>query len=142
MGYNALETPMETLAKDIMTTELIVGHPEMTLEEAIKILFNSRITGLPVVDTKNRMIGVVTEYDIIRSVRNKGHKIPLSLKKKIRFTRKVTVVSEETELDEILGLFIDKKVRRLPVLDAKGRLVGIISRRDIMRLLFYRSKEF
>ncbi|MBI3556531.1 MAG: CBS domain-containing protein, partial [Deltaproteobacteria bacterium] len=41
---------MVTSAKDIMTTELILGHPEMTIEDAIKTLVNNRITGMPVVD--------------------------------------------------------------------------------------------
>ncbi len=121
-----------------MTTNLVLGSPEMTLEEAIKILFSERITGLPVVDADKKMVGVVTEYDVIRQVRGKPG--VLSLKRRIRYTKKVTSVSVDASFEEILKIFVERKVRRLPVLDKKGRLAGVISRHDIMRILFYRSK--
>jgi CBS domain-containing protein len=125
-------------AAEIMTTNLVLGSPEMTLEEAIKILFSERITGLPVVDADKKMVGVVTEYDVIRQVRGKPG--VLSLKRRIRYTKKVTSVSVDASFEEILKIFVERKVRRLPVLDKKGRLAGVISRHDIMRILFYRSK--
>ncbi len=131
---------MNTRAKDIMTTELIVGHSQMTMEEAIKILVNNRITGMPVLDETRKIIGVVSEYDIIKSVNEDGDKKPIELTTPIRYTQKVTTITEDTTLDEILRLFKEKKVRRLPVLNNDNQLVGIITRRDIMRVLFYRSK--
>lgn len=133
---------MATCAKDIMTTELILAYPEMTIEEAIKTLVNNRITGLPVVDDSRKVVGVCSEYDIIKSVKEVEEPAkPLNLKNKIKYTHAVITISESTDLKEILTIFIDKKIRRLPVLNSKEELVGIISRRDIMRVLFYRSKS-
>lgn len=131
---------MDTLAKDIMTTQLLVGHPAMTLEQAIQVLFNGKITGFPIVDQRKRLIGVLSELDVIKLVEKGGKKGTVDLKQTVRFTKKVTVVKDETPLQEILKLFIDKRVRRLPVINSKKELVGIISRRDIMRVLYYRSK--
>ena len=133
---------MNTVAKDIMITDLICGTPDMTLEDAIKVLFNHKITGVPVLDADKKMVGVLSEFDIIQSVGATESGKPLDLSQKIKFRAKVTTVTEETPFDEILKLFVEKQVRRLPVLNAKGQLVGIISRRDIMRVLFYRSKTF
>lgn len=131
---------MVTVARDIMTTELILGHPKMTIEEAIKTLVNNRITGMPVVDEERHIVGVVSEYDIIKSVEELDNERPLDLSSPIVYSHKVTTVSEDTRLPDILKHFVERKVRRLPVINKQNQLVGIITRRDIMRVLFYRSK--
>jgi len=134
-------TFLVTKAKDIMTTELILGHPNMTVEDAIKALVNNRITGLPIVDNDRKIVGVLSEYDVIKSVEGKTEKHPIDLGAKIDFTAKVTTIGEDAPLPEIFSLFLEKKVRRLPVVNSKEELVGIITRRDVMRVLFYRSKS-
>ena len=131
---------MHTRAKDIMTSELILGHPEMTIEEAIKILVNNRITGMPVIDGNRQIVGVISEYDIIRAVELVEDGVPIDLNRIIQYSHKVVSVSEDTHLTEVLRLFTEKKIRRLPVVNKKKQLVGIITRRDIMRVLFYSSK--
>jgi CBS domain-containing protein len=131
---------MPTYAKDIMTTELILGHPRMTIEEAIKTLVNNRITGMPVVDENRRLIGVVSEYHIIKSVESTKKNRPINLGQTINYSSKVTTITEEAHLSEILRHFVERKIRRLPVINKEKQLVGIITRRDIMRVLFYRSK--
>ena len=132
---------MHTRAKDIMTTEMILATPEMTLEEAIKVLFNNRITGMPVIGPRRKLIGILSEFDVIRAIKNKktGAMIPLS--RLISYSKNPLVVKESALLADVLDLFVDNQVRRLPVVDKKGTLVGIITRRDIMRVLFYRSKK-
>lgn len=131
---------MATTAKDIMTTELILGRPDMTIEEAIKTMVNNRITGMPVVDEGHHIVGIVSEYDIIKSIESFDKEKLLNLSQTIEFTNKVTTITEETPLPVILKAFIERKVRRLPVVNKNDQLVGIITRRDIMRVLFYRSK--
>ncbi len=131
---------MVTCARDIMTTELILGHPQMTIEDAIKTLVNNRITGMPVVDDQRRIVGIVSEYDIIKSIESTENAKPLDLERRIEFSHKVSSVTEETPLPDILKLFVERKIRRLPVINKDNQLVGIITRRDIMRVLFYRSK--
>lgn len=130
-----------TCAKDIMTTELILAHEDMTIDDAIKTLVNNRITGMPVVDTAKRLVGVVSEYDLIKSVNTSHEEYQINLNQKIAYSPKATIVTEETSLQEILKLFIEKNIRRVPVMNIQNELVGIITRRDIMRILYYRSKS-
>lgn len=131
---------MKTTAKDIMTSKMIVAKEGMNIEDAVKLLVNNRITGLPVVDGQGKMIGILSEYDIIARV-GKEEKIEPSLfKDRIPFSTTVETVVEDTPLNEVLDRFIQLKCRRLPVLDSKGHLVGIISRRDVMKVLYYRAK--
>lgn len=130
-----------TRAKDIMTTELILAHPEMTIEDAIKAMVNNRITGMPVVDENRHLVGIVSEYDVIKSIEAVEKDKPLDLMKTIDYSAKASIVQEDTPLPVILRQFVERKVRRLPVVNKNQQLVGIITRRDIMRVLFYRSKS-
>ncbi len=130
---------MEAKAKDIMTTELIFAHPNTTLEEAIKMLVNNKITGLPVIDDNRKLIGIVSEYDIIKTIDSLGTSTTLNLTH-IQYTKKVISVADDTPLGEILKVFLEKRIRRLPVLSHAQELIGIVTRRDVMRVLFYRSK--
>lgn len=131
---------MKTTAKDIMTSKMIVAKEGMNIEEAVKLLVNNRITGLPVVDGQGRMIGILSEYDIIARVGKEEKIEPALFKDRIPFSTSVETVVEDTPLNEVLDRFIQLKCRRLPVLDRKGQLVGIISRRDVMKVLYYRAK--
>jgi CBS domain-containing protein len=58
----------ETTAKEIMTRDLIRATEDMTIEEALKVLINHKVTGLPVVDKKGKMKGVISEYDILTQI--------------------------------------------------------------------------
>lgn len=131
---------MNTIAKDIMSNRVIVATEGMSMEEAVKILVNNKITGLPVVDVNGVMIGILSEYDIISHVVSEKNLEPQVFNKDIKFTKIVESVKEDTPLNEILERFVNKKIRRLPVLDQENRLVGMISRRDVMRVLYYRAK--
>ena len=129
-----------TIAKDIMATELVNATENTTIEEALKILVNYKITGLPVVDAKGKMMGVLSEYDILKQLASgKKHGNDV-FQKKIEFSRKVDAIIETTPLSKIMDEFVETRYRRLPVIDKKGKLVGIITRRDLMRVFYYRSK--
>jgi CBS domain-containing protein len=131
---------LKTTAKDIMSSKLIVAKEGMNIEDAVKLLVNNKITGLPVVDSSGKMIGILSEYDIIARV-GKEQKLDSELfKNDITYSKAVESVNEDTSLQEILDRFIQLKCRRLPVLDRDGRLAGIISRRDVMKVLYYRAK--
>ncbi len=123
-----------------MSNKLIVARDGMNIEDAVKLLVNNKITGLPVVDAQGRMIGILSEYDIIAKVGLEKKLDAASFKSNITYTKIVESVREDTSLQEILDRFISLKCRRLPVLDGGQRLVGIISRRDVMKVLYYRSK--
>ncbi|MBU6376348.1 MAG: CBS domain-containing protein, partial [Bdellovibrionales bacterium] len=61
-------------------------------------------------------------------------------REKIKYSKKPKVIVTSTPLSEIVQLFVDFKYRRLPVVDENKKLVGVITRRDLMRVFFYRSK--
>jgi CBS domain-containing protein len=123
-----------------MSSRLIVAKEEMNVEDALKLLVNNKITGLPVVNQSGQMVGIVSEYDIIACVASQQKVDVESFKGQLPYTKVVESVSEDTPLENILDRFIKAKCRRLPVLDKDGRLVGIISRRDVMKVLYYRAK--
>lgn len=130
----------ETLAKEIMTRDLIQATEEMTIEEALKVLINYRITGLPVVDKKGKMKGILSEYDILNQISGTKKKKSSIFQDRIVYSKKIDAIDENTPLSKIVAEFIGTKYRRLPVVDKKGILVGIITRRDLMRVYYYRSR--
>lgn len=144
-------------AKDIMTTEVITVSPEQKVEEVARILADNNISGVPVVDGEGRLVGVVTENDLM--VRARNLRIPfyvtlfdsiIFLENPRRFnehlkkftasrveeimTRQVLTVDEETPISEIAAVMTDKSINRVPVL-RDGKLVGIVTRNDIVGAL-------
>ena len=129
----------KTTAFDIMSTELITIRENETVESALKMLVNNRISGVPVVDAENKMVGVLSEFDLICQISK--HPVPGdAFQEKIKFSKEMLSIPTTTRLGEILNHFIESKFRRLPVVDNEQRLVGIITRPDLMRLFFYRAK--
>jgi CBS domain-containing protein len=129
-----------TVARDIMSTDLITIRENETLEDALKSLINHKVTGLPVVDAKGRMIGVVSEYDLIRQLSRHKKLKPGIFQEKIEYSKKPFGILPSLPLDKVVRHFVESKFRRLPVVDKDGMLVGIITRRDLMRIYFYRAK--
>jgi len=131
---------METTARDIMTSELITINESTSLEDALKLLINHKITGLPVVDDKGRLLGILSEYDIIAQISKQKRLSSEIFHDKINYTHYAHTVDESVSLPEIVSLFVKNKYRRVPVTDATGALIGIITRRDLMRIFYYRAK--
>ncbi len=129
-----------TTARDIMSSRLIVAKEGMNVEDALKLLVNNKVTGLPVVNGNGQMVGIISEYDIIARVGKAKTLNPETFQGDLPYTKIVEAVNEDTLLEDILERFISAKCRRLPVLDKGGKLVGIISRRDVMKVLYYRAK--
>lgn len=145
------------LAKDIMTEEVITVKRQDTIKDVAKILSNNKISGLPVVDDEGKIIGIITEQDLI--IRDKKLHFPnyiylldsiiyleslsefeeefkkmIGTKVKEVMTEEVISVEVDTATDEIVELMIDNKINRVPVVD-NGELVGIVSRGDVVRQL-------
>src|SRR3954463_11844896 len=106
---------MDSKARDIMSSELLTVRPETTIEEALRMLVNNRVTGLPVVNAKGRMIGVVSEYDLLVQISHSKRKQQAIFQQKISFSKKVKSVRDTATLDQIAPLFVKFKFRRLPV---------------------------
>lgn len=110
-------------AREVMTTKLIMVKPEQTRQQVAQLLAQHRISGLPVIDDQNVLIGIVSEYDVLsREGRTVGDIM----------TEDIISVGPDTDLEDVKHIFIHKNIRRVPVLD-HGRLVGIVSRADLVR---------
>jgi CBS domain-containing protein len=131
---------MKTTAQDIMSTELLTIQEGYSLEEALKMLINNRITGMPVVNKQQELIGVVSEYDLMIQISEMASPEKADLSVPFKYSHIATAIPSTTDLNDIIKMFIEMKYRRLPVVDAKKRLVGIITRRDLMKLFYYRSR--
>src|SRR2546430_10011469 len=108
---------------DVMTHNVITVSPQMPVAEAAELLAAHRITGMPVVDERRTLVGVVSDFDIIgKSGRTVGEIM----------TRGVISVSPQTPLEEAAHILTGARIRRLPVLEGT-HLVGIVSRADIIR---------
>lgn len=130
----------ETPASEIMSPNPLTAQEDATVGEVLRMLLNSKITGMPVVDAKGKMTGIISEYDVLKQVAAAGEFRSELFEEKIQYTKTTEGIRETTPLKAIVDQFITAKFRRLPVLDAQGKLVGIITRRDLMRVFYYRSK--
>jgi CBS domain-containing protein len=139
-------------ASDVMTREIISVRPDTTVAEAIRMMLDNRISGLPVIDEAGRLVGILTEGDLLRRgetgterhrprwleiligpgrlaeeyVRTHGRKIGEVM------TRDPVSVTPDTSLKEIVELMERRRIKRVPVLDGEAP-VGIISRADLLR---------
>ncbi|XP_041005110.1 CBS domain-containing protein CBSX1, chloroplastic-like [Juglans microcarpa x Juglans regia] len=145
---------------DFMTRkeDLRVVKPTTTVDEALEALVENRITGFPVIDEEWKLVGLVSDYDLLAldsisgAVRNDTSMFPEvdSTWKTFNEVQKLLsktngklvgdlmtpaplVVRETTNLEDAARLLLETKYRRLPVVDAEGKLVGIITRGNVVR---------
>lgn len=118
-------------AEDIMTHKLVTVRPDMRVFEAVKILLDRRISGAPVVED-GKLVGMLSEKDCIQALMRAVHdRLPPSLVGDV-MSRELLTVDPQTSLLTVAHIFMTNPVRRLPVVDERGRLVGQISRRDLL----------
>ncbi|MCW3489216.1 CBS domain-containing protein [Dethiobacter alkaliphilus] len=139
-------------AKEIMTTDLVTITEDKTLREVIKLMVEQNISGIPVIDETENLMGIVSESDVIR-LKRKTHMpdyiqlleamlneaqpeqfsadVIRSLKMPVKdfMTKKVVTVKEDTTLAEITRLMVEHNINRIPVV-RKQKLLGIVTRRD------------
>jgi CBS-domain-containing membrane protein len=137
--------------KDVMTADVICIKKDADIHEAARILSENRISGLPVVDEEKYLIGIVTEADILYSAgMKKSHdfrdilrhilgephpKIRTGSKVEEIMTTQVITTSPDRDIKEVARILDEKRIKRLPVVDENNKLIGIISRANIVRYL-------
>jgi CBS domain-containing protein len=146
-------------AMDVMTTNVITVRPGTPVQEVAKILSEQGISGVPVVDAGNRLVGIVSEGDLL-------HRVETGTERRVQrrrrswwldtigsdeelardyvkshgrtardvMTSEVISVSDTTELADIANLLETKRIKRVPVVK-DGQLVGIVSRANLVRAL-------
>jgi CBS-domain-containing membrane protein len=139
------------LVGDIMTRRVVTANRDSNIHDVSVLLSENRISGMPVVDEGNHVIGVVTEADLLSMVgMERDHTFmdvlrhllgePLPRRKganragEIMSSPAITT-SMETDIREVARILESKGIKRLPVVDEENRLVGIISRGDIVRAM-------
>jgi CBS domain-containing protein len=141
-------------ARDIMTTKVVTVAPDTRVEEIARLLLERRISGVPVVDADGRLVGIVTEGDLMRrpdigTERHRGWWLRLFGDERERaaeyarahgsradevMTRNVVTVDEDTPVGEIARLLEAHRIKRVPVVRG-GQLVGIVSRANLLHSL-------
>jgi CBS domain-containing protein len=147
-------------AGDVMSSRVISIAPEATVLQAIELMLDNRISGLPVIDGTGALVGILTEGDFLRRtemgterkparwlqllvgpdrlagdyVRSHGRKVEEVM------TRDPITVSEDTPLDEVVRIMERQRIKRLPVM-RKETVVGIISRANLLHALASMSRD-
>src|SRR3989339_117784 len=119
-------------AKDVMTTKVYSVTQDTALIDAIILLIEKKIAGVPIVDKDNNLRGVITEKDML-DLLNKG-KVTSDMKVRDFSSVKVNMVSPNDELGKVSKVFLENSYRMIPVCDGQ-KLVGVISRRDIIKII-------
>ena len=120
---------------DYMTKRLITFHPDQSMMDVVEQLLKNRISGAPVINDQKELCGVISEGDCLKEVvkgKYLNHPI-MDGKVKDHMATNVITIKPETNIFEAANMFLEKKIRRFPVLDETGKLVGQISQKDIMR---------
>jgi len=113
---------------EIMTTDVVSVSDASTIEDAARLLAHHRISGLPVVDGESKLVGLVTEHDLISK---EGASVADIM------SRSVISVSPDTDVEEVSHLLTNRRIRRVPVLQG-DKLVGIVSRSDLVKQIAMR----
>lgn len=121
---------MSKLAKDLMTPKPKCCSPETGLTDVAKLMVDADCGEIPVVDGANKLVGVVTDRDIVCRVVAKG-KNPATATAGECMSQPVVSVTEDATLDEVVSAMEDNQIRRVPVVDASGCCCGIISQADV-----------
>ncbi len=146
-------------AKDIMTANVITVNANDDVDKMARLLLEHRISGLPVVDDNGKLVGVVSETDLVfqeKPVRTPFYVVlfdsPIYLENPNRFihdikravaqkvgvlmSTKLYTVGPDALIEDVATIITEKDVNRVPVVDNVGKLIGIITRQDIIKASF------
>jgi CBS domain-containing protein len=137
-------------AQEIMTTDIIMVHPEESLHQVSRKLAENGTSGVPVVDDIERIVGVVTEHDIVSylstfedkelevlDTKELPHLAHIYLQAsakpvKVVMTTEIITAKPDTKIEILARLMTDNNINRVPIVE-KGKLIGMVSRIDILR---------
>ena len=125
-------------AEDIIVRDVITISPNYTVEDAERIMEEYSVSGLPVVDENDELLGIITTRDV-KYIQNKSTLV------KDAMTKNVVHGNEEITHDEAMNIMYENRIERLPIVDKNNKLIGMITLRDILKRKQYpnaaRDKE-
>ena len=124
------------LVADYMARRLVTFSPDQTIMEVMDLLMQKKISGGPVVNEHNELLGMISEGDCLKEVvKGKYNNIPImSGKVSEHMASNVITISPEANVFDAADMFLNKRRRRFPVIE-NGKLFGQISQKDIMRAI-------
>lgn len=123
---------MKKCAKDIMSRDVVEVTDSTTVYDTVKAMVTNRISGVPVVDKYQNIIGVVTEKDLLVVLDFLGVHQAKGATVDECMSKDVISASEDTDIEEIARIFVQKNIKRVPILRDK-KVLGIVSRHDILK---------
>ncbi len=137
---------MKSCVRDVMTTPVVAVRKTTSFKKMITLMRESRISAFPVIDDGGRVIGVVSEADMLNKeadlatgpgllasvLRFRDHDKAAGVTAAELMTSPPVTASPETPLAQAARIMRDRRVKRLPVINATGHLIGIISRADVL----------
>jgi tRNA nucleotidyltransferase (CCA-adding enzyme) len=125
------QIPKQSTAADIMTTSIFTCRPADTMEEARSLMLRVQKKATPVVDEAGMLMGMLKYRDVVKAAQaNKGEQ---KVNAWMRRTQEITTVREATSFEELERVLIEDSVGRLPVVDGGGKLLGLVTRTDVLR---------
>lgn len=145
--------------ENVMTKEVKSVSPDMKVSEAMELLFKNKISGLPVIDKENKLVGMFTEKEILqyvlpgyllkvgsfvyqedpKAVANKVKELMQNKMVSYIMRKQVVTVKATASLAEVARIMLMERVRRIPVLDEQDKVIGIIAREDVVKAFMKRE---
>lgn len=146
------------IIKDIMRTNVITVNPDTEIKEIARTLYENNISGVPVIDSNEKLVGIVSEGDLLHKETNprapqafgflgalifyrksvkqyeSDFKKLIALTASEIMTKKVITIPKDAPIEDAASAMINNNIKRLPVVE-DGKLIGIVSRMDIIKTL-------
>ena len=120
-------------AYDIMTTNFVAAKESETLLEVNNKLLLGEFNGVPIVDSRNTVVGMITSIDILKAIRDRRNIDSLCARDIM--THNPVRVNKETSVEDVIDLMVDNRIVLVPVIQEPGDiLIGVVTRLDILRL--------
>lgn len=124
-------------AKDLMTKEVIFAKPDETIKEVLLKMLKNNISGLPILDNEKRVIGILSQTDIVRlSEKYKKEDLEnMKVNQIIKGRKKKLIVAKpNTPIKRLIRLMVKHDISRIPIVDSENKILGIVTKTDILKL--------
>jgi CBS domain-containing protein len=145
---------MKLMVEDVMTKVVATVKEATSFKDMVSLMAECEISALPVVDERDRLVGIVSEADLLLKEEGSGHEHLFEgrhrrtdraksegLTARDVMTTPVISIAPDVSIRQAARVMHEKRVKRLPVIDGEGRVVGIVSRSDLLRVFLRPDKH-